>query len=181
MKLRLPDVRDLRGPRCSVSPVSPHAEVGSRPFVAPYWVVPGRLCGSSMPSCIRDVVFLRERGVELVVTLMEEHEADILSVHRNCMDCGIRVLHIPVPEFETPTMRDVEYVISEVKDAGGAVCIHCSRGWGRTGVLLCCCLMDLLKLSPEAALSHVRSLEPNAASSSKQESFVFEFAKQMEK
>jgi protein tyrosine phosphatase (PTP) superfamily phosphohydrolase (DUF442 family) len=80
---------------------------------------------------------LRAAGVTTIVDLRAEpnaaaHDADIESL-------GLRVVHLPIRDGQTPTDAQVAQFAQEVDGAGagdGLVFVHCGAGVGRTGSMV---------------------------------------------
>ena len=77
---------------------------------------------------------LRAAGVTTIVDLRAEPTANVLDPHIESL--GLRVLHLPVRDGQTPSDAQVAQFISEVEADDGLVFVHCGAGVGRTGSMV---------------------------------------------
>ncbi|MFG2022992.1 dual specificity protein phosphatase family protein [Streptomyces sp. NPDC048825] len=76
---------------------------------------------------------LSARGVNTVVDLRAEKlSAAALAVPR---DAGLKVVHMPIRDGQTPTTEQVDRFLRTVESASGPVFVHCGAGVGRTGAM----------------------------------------------
>lgn len=98
-----------------------------------------------------DLERIRRWGAEAVVTLMEQHELDMLKVGHlgeAVLATGQRWFHLPIVDMLAPD-RSFELEWSEsgpklraILADGGRVLVHCRGGLGRTGVVAARLLME---------------------------------------
>jgi atypical dual specificity phosphatase len=142
------------------------------------WIVQGVLAGMERPgsyhSMADDVALLTRSGVRRVVSLTERPiDASLLVA------AGIDVHHAPVPDFDAPTMQQVQAIVllvDETERAGHASAVHCLAGLGRTGTIAACYLAHRHGLHGDAAIRGAREIEPGYIQSPRQEEFVAHFA-----
>jgi protein-tyrosine phosphatase len=92
---------------------------------------------------------------------------------------SLTVLHLPIPDFHTPMVTQVEKMLDYAKlfhSNNKNVVVHCTAGKGRTGTMLSCWLAEHKRISGEAAIAATRAARPGSVETSEQEKFVKEFA-----
>lgn len=92
---------------------------------------------------------------------------------------GCRWIHLPTPDFGTPT-QDMLAAWSQVSDlarqalkGGGRVLVHCKGGCGRSGMVVLRLMIESGE-EPEAALARLRSVRPCAVETEEQMAWAFE-------
>jgi atypical dual specificity phosphatase len=138
------------------------------------WVHEKLLAASAFPSGAEELSWLRENGVDIIITLTES------SLPRHWVDdAGIMSVHIPVADFEPPNPSQLKQcidVIDKAATSGMGVLVHCRAGQGRTGTVLAAYLISHLGLNAEEAIQRIRSLRPGSIESPWQERALLEFA-----
>lgn len=142
------------------------------------WILPRVLAGMERPGSYHaiedDVAMLSREGIRRVVSLTE-HAIDDAPFRV----AGIRVHHVPVPDFDAPTALQA-LAVCEIVDAGArlgeASLLHCLAGLGRTGTLAACYLAHQGRLEGRAAIRAAREVEPGYIQSPRQEEFILAFA-----
>lgn len=128
----------------------------------------------------KDVASLCAWGADAVVTLLEDHEFDLLGVpdfpavmqeqpfHWHYLN--IRDSDVPDDRFESawPAVREK---LAAVLKSGGSVVVHCRGGLGRTGLVVARFLVEE-GMDPESAIALVRSVRPGALETWEQENHV---------
>jgi ADP-ribosyl-[dinitrogen reductase] hydrolase len=117
---------------------------------------------------------------ELVVTLMERHEFDLLHVPdlpERVRAHGMDWLHLPIRDVDIPAAPfdalwdAVRADILIRLAAGGRVVLHCRGGLGRTGVVAALLLMER-GMDADHAILAVRRARPGAIETEAQEHYV---------
>ena len=137
-----------------------------------YWVEipgPGRLaimpCPNGGEALQEHVESLRREGVQVLVSLLEEHEVEELEVGREaelCRQAEIEFLSHPIPDHGVPpSVESTAIFTRDLADrmaAGRAVAIHCLAGIGRSALVAGAALMTRGMALPAAleALAEAR-------------------------
>ncbi len=141
------------------------------------WVGAGKVGGMRRPGSHQaldaDLKELKGMGVAAIVSLTE------ISLDREALDAAeIIHIHIPIPDFQPPTLSDIRETISFIQSCLSQekpVAVHCLAGLGRTGTILACWLVSD-GLDPESAIYRVRSFRPGSVETLEQERSVYAFA-----
>lgn len=138
------------------------------------WVDPPHLAALAHPGGAEDLAWLRRNGVDVLVSLTEDPVARAWV-----NDAGLMVVHVPVPDMEAPTPRQLDVVLDTVRRANAAgmgVAVHCTAGKGRTGTVLAAYFVAQ-GLSAKSAVDKVRGLRPGSVETAEQEQAVETFEK----
>jgi protein-tyrosine phosphatase len=91
---------------------------------------------------------LHEAGIDVLVSMLEEHEAAFLGLEREreaAIMAGIKFVHFPIPDRCVPTDRAAfELLLEELDDLlrdGKRVGVHCRACIGRSSVTAASLLM----------------------------------------
>ena len=102
------------------------------------WTLPAPQGGERLPD---QLDALRRAGVNTLVSLLDDREADALGLADEVAEAGrqgIRFVRLPTSDFGAPDAADALAVARGVRDAllaGRGVAIHCRAGIGRSSVL----------------------------------------------
>jgi len=137
------------------------------------WVEPSRLAAMARPFGPEELLWLRDQGIQLIISLTEE------PLRRDWVnDAGLLAIHIPIGDMCAPLAEQFDEAISAIRrahDQGIGVAIHCFAGHGRTGTLLAGYFVSQ-GMSAEDAISRVRELRPGSIETPEQELAVAEYA-----
>lgn len=127
-----------------------------------------------------DVEAIRAWGASSVLTVIEPHEFDLLSVKAlpdAVRDAGMVWYHAPIPDVSIPgpafhaAWRTIGPRISEQLRTGGSVVVHCRGGLGRAGMVAAMLLVTMGE-DPRRAIERVRAVRPGAIETPAQEAYV---------
>ena len=110
-----------------------------------------------------------------VVILVEDRELDY--VLESWADFGVKVKHLPIPDFGTPSLDDLHEVIEWIKrqtEDGKAVLVHCYGGIGRSGMVAAAYLISN-GFGADDAIKHVRARVSGAIETHEQENLLRAF------
>ncbi len=140
------------------------------------WLIEGEIAGMAKPaSSVNDFEFLRENGFEAVVSLSEIPLSGMLIE-----EFGFTVKHIPIRDFEAPTLEQIEdFVIfaEKAREEEKKLVVHCDAGIGRTGTVLACYLVSK-GYNAAKAIEEVRTKRPGSIETTNQEEVIKKFASQ---
>src|SRR5262249_57907341 len=98
-----------------------------------------RLAALAQPESSTDLLWLRQQGIELLISLTEDR------LRRDWVnDAGLLLLHEPMLDMEAPSQEQLDRCVSAIQRAvehGMGVAVHCGAGLGRTGTVLACYLI----------------------------------------
>ncbi len=123
-------------------------------------------------SSVYDFEFLKDNGFEAIVSLSEFPLSEVLIE-----EFGFTVKHIPVRDFEAPTLEQVEDFVAFADNArseGKKLVVHCDAGIGRTGTMLACYLVSK-GYNAADAIEEVRAKRPGSLETIEQEEVVLKY------
>ncbi len=123
------------------------------------WVEPNLLAGLAYPIEKDDLIWLRNQGIQILLTLTETPLSK-----KSIDDAGLLSIHEPIADYHAPTWTQLDRCVSLIRSAhekNMAVGVHCAAGIGRTGTILTAWLIST-GLSPDEALKKVRTLRPGS-------------------
>lgn len=108
-----------------------------------------------------EISLLYERGIEVIVSLLEASEVDELELQQESACCesqGILFLSFPIPDYGTPSSRNatIRFVeqLHELIQAGKSLVIHCRQGIGRSSIIAAA-VLRLCGFSTEEAFHRI--------------------------
>ena len=138
------------------------------------WIDRPRLAGMGQPVSTDEYQWLREEGIQLVISLAED------PPRRHWInDAGLFSIHIPIQDMTAPTQEQIDQCIEAIEKAHAnqlGVAIHCGAGLGRTGTMLAAWLITQ-GLSAQDAIARVRRLRPGSIETRDQEDAIAEYAR----
>lgn len=138
------------------------------------WIEESRLGAMGRPGSLEDLVWLRQNGIQVLISLTEE-----APFRRWVDDAGLLLFHVPVLDMDTPTQEQFDRCIKAIKRANEndmGVVVHCGAGLGRTGTVLATFFVSK-GATPEAAIKRIRTLRPGSVETVEQEEAIFEYSR----
>ncbi len=133
------------------------------------WLLEGEIAGSDLPRTRGDFVFLKNQGIQSIVSLTEKTLRNEMNHHFN-----FKIYHIPIPDFFGPTPEETKKFIDFVANKKNQpVLVHCFAGVGRTGTMLAIYLVHK-GMKPLDAIAEVRRARPGSLQTEAQEMAVIE-------
>ncbi len=127
-----------------------------------------------------DLASMRAWGASALVTLLDEHEFDVLNVPdlgEMAESAGLDWYALPIPDMRGPGWAfERRWIYAGVRlrrllRRGGRIVIHCRAGLGRSGTIAARLLVEL-GAAPTEAIQRVRQARPGAIQNSEQERHV---------
>jgi atypical dual specificity phosphatase len=132
------------------------------------------LAASGRPREADELAWLRQQGIQLLITLTEE------PLPRNWInEAGLMAIHVPVEDMEPPTQEQLDQCLTAIARANEqniAVSVHCGAGMGRTGVVLACYFVTK-GMDAQNAVAKVRRIRPGSIETPEQVDAVVEYAR----
>lgn len=148
--------------------------------------LPGRIFRSPMPFAtfdIRDDLFRQyiEKNISVVVMLAEEEEsihATGINLKKFYKQKGMKVIHLPIPDFGIPDPKSLSQAVREVISAaeqGKNIVIHCYAGLGRTGMFAACIARQLQGVDGGEAVQWVRQHVRGSVETPEQMQMIYQY------
>ena len=139
--------------------------------------------GSSEERQIHHLDILKDRGVDMVVSLTPDDELERLGVAampQRIQDAGMDWTQVAVVNFSTPDQdrlsqfMDVMGAVKSRLDQGDHILVHCQGGRGRAGKTAAVMLIHY-GLDPDQAISLIRDQREGCIQTPEQEAFVRDY------
>jgi atypical dual specificity phosphatase len=142
------------------------------------WIEPSVVAGLAMPDSREDLAWLRENGIQVLISLTE-----YLPRREWINEAGLMSVHIPIPDMDAPNLRQFELcrqTIEKAKSQNMGVAIHCAAGRGRTGTMLAAYLIDQGQGAAEA-IQAIRTARPGSIETQHQVAALVHYAAERRK
>lgn len=140
------------------------------------WIIEGSLAASGFPSSAKQVRWLKEHGVNSILTLTET------PLPQKFLDgSGIASLHIQMFDHAAPSQESLSKAVRHVRkeiESGNSVVVHCLAGQGRTGSVVAAYLVEYHGRDVDEVISQLRDSRPGSIEHS-QEPAVREYAQKV--
>lgn len=142
------------------------------------WIEKPLLAALARPSGPEDLAWLREQGIELLLSLTEDRpRRDWID------DAGLLVYHEPLEDMEAPAQDQIDRCVSAIVRANErkmGVAVHCGAGLGRTGVVVASYFVTR-GLNAANAIARIRRLRPGSIETDEQVGAVELYARRKRK
>jgi atypical dual specificity phosphatase len=142
------------------------------------WIEKPLLAALARPSGPEDLAWLREQGIELLLSLTEDRpRRDWID------DAGLLVYHEPLEDMEAPAQDQIDRCVSAIVRANESkmgVAVHCGAGLGRTGVVVASYFVTR-GLNAANAIARIRRLRPGSIETDEQVAAVELYARRKRK
>jgi len=101
---------------------------------------------------------LADAGVTTVVDLRAEENVNV--DHERLATLGIRYVHLPIRDGQTPSAAQVDRFLGEVQRSDGVTFVHCGAGVGRTGAMAAAYLVATGEAAGVQAMSRNLAVGP---------------------
>src|SRR5262245_39902775 len=90
------------------------------------WIEKPLLAGMPRPEAADELAWLRQHGIEVIVSLTED------PLRRDWVnEAGLMMVHVPVQDMEPPTQEQLDQCIAAIRRANDrqmGVVVHCTAG-----------------------------------------------------
>lgn len=131
----------------------------------------------------KDLSVISNWGTDALVTLVEDHELELLGVsdfRAKIETLDLKWLHLPIVDVSIPDERfenswqSAGHEIRGILARGGKVVLHCRGGLGRTGLLAARLLVEF-GMESALAVEQVRAARPGAIETKEQERHIYDY------
>jgi atypical dual specificity phosphatase len=140
------------------------------------WINKPLLAALAEPLDLAECVWLREQGIQVLVSLTEE------APRRSWInEAGLMSVHEPVEDMTPPAQDQIDRILKTIRRANEhsmGVAVHCTAGLGRTGVILACYFVEQ-GMSARDAIARIRRLRPGSIETDEQAEAVQDFARRL--
>jgi len=140
------------------------------------WVLEGALAASGLPSSPDQVRWLKEHGIDSILTLTET------PLPKGFLDdTGVSALHVQMFDHAPPSQESLSAAVKHLRseiDKGNAVLVHCLAGQGRTGSVIAAYLIEYHGKEAREAIEHLRGIRPGSVEQG-QEVAVLEYERKL--
>jgi atypical dual specificity phosphatase len=141
-----------------------------------FWLSGGAIAGMERPGAYcfldDDLAFLKRQGIEIVISLTIDPLRPFVGDRSD-----FEFFHIPVPDGAAPSIEQIEqllnYLTYGLRD-GKKIVVHCGAGYGRTGTMLACYLVNC-GMTAEEAIREIRKKMPLAIENRRQEERIADY------
>lgn len=133
-----------------------------------FWIeldVPGRLSIMTRPhggdQLKEDLALLKSRGIDVLVSLLEPHEAEKLGLAQEQTICdteGLEYFSLPIRDHFVPVSQrrvyELALTLAKKLENGKKVIVHCRGGKGRSGIIAAA-IMIVLGVDVDDALARL--------------------------
>ncbi len=123
-----------------------------------------------------DLAFLKRKGIEIIVSLTTD-PLQRLAADRD----DFEFFHIPIADGGIPSFDQIEQFVNYLSYGlrnGKKVLVHCGAGYGRTGTMFACYLVNR-GATAEEAIREMRKKMPPSIENRQQEERISEYESYM--
>lgn len=120
------------------------------------WVIKNKLAGCARPESIKDMLWLKKKGIKAIVNLTEYPLPD-----KWIKDVELDYMHESIDDHMAPTVNQINniiFFITKKISNDKPVVVHCAAGQGRTGTILASYLIKNQDIKAEEAIKKIRKM-----------------------